>query len=126
MKSREIRLASRPTGKPLDENFQLAEVEVGEPADGQVLVQNLFLSVDPYMRGRMNDVKSYVPPFVVGEPMGGGAVGRVLKSRAANLGEGDVVTSMYGWRETFVAPAAEVRKVDASVQPLSAYLGVLG
>jgi NADPH-dependent curcumin reductase CurA len=96
------------------------------PADGQVLVRNLFMSVDPYMRGRMNDVKSYVPPFQVGQPLEGGAIGEVVESRASGLEPGDAVLSMRGWREYFVADAREVLRVDRSVAPLSAYLGVLG
>ncbi len=94
MKSTEVRLASRPSGFPTPENFSLAQVDVAAPADGQVLVRNLFISVDPYMRGRMNDVKSYVPPFRLGEPLQGGAVGEVIESRDPNLKPGDLVTSM--------------------------------
>ena len=128
-RSREIRLASRPQGWPTADNFALAEVELPPPAAGQVLVRNLFLSVDPYMRGRMNDVPSYVPPFQVGQTLDGGAVGEVVESRAEGLAPGDVVTSNRGWREAFVADPAsarDVRKVDPGVKPLSAYLGVLG
>src|SRR5215470_6696972 len=110
--SREIRLASRPHAWPTAENFELATVEVPPPDEGQVLVRNLFISVDPYMRGRMNDAKSYVPPFQVGQPLEGGAVGEVVASRAAGIAPGDVVTSVRGWRESFVAPAREVKVVD--------------
>src|SRR5687768_5314265 len=74
MKSREIRLAARPSGEPKPSDFELAEVEVGEPGDGEIVVRNTFMSVDPYMRGRMNDRKSYVPPYQLGEAMYGGAV----------------------------------------------------
>jgi NADPH-dependent curcumin reductase CurA len=125
-KSREIRLAARPRGVPKLGDFQLAEVTVPDPAEGQALVRNVFVSVDPYMRGRMNDVKSYRPPFVLGEAMTGGAVGRVVASRAPGLAEGDLVLSMFGWREAFVAPERQLVKLDASVKPASAYLGVLG
>ncbi|HVA56649.1 MAG: NADP-dependent oxidoreductase [Gemmatimonadaceae bacterium] len=124
--SRQIRLASRPRGTPTAENFAVATVEVGEPAEGQVLVRNQFMSVDPYMRGRMNDVRSYVPPFALGQPLEGSAVGEVIASRAKGFAAGDVVTSMLGWREAFVADATALRKVDAAVQPRSAWLGVLG
>jgi NADPH-dependent curcumin reductase CurA len=124
--SREIRLAQRPTGMPTDATFAHATVEIGEPADGQVLVQNLVMSVDPYMRGRMNDVKSYVPPFTLGAPLEGGVVGRVLASRATGFVEGDIVSSMYGWREYFVADTRGLRKLDPTVEPKSAWLGVLG
>jgi NADPH-dependent curcumin reductase CurA len=124
--SREIRLASRPHGWPTTDNFALARVELPAPRVGQVLVRNLYISVDPYMRGRMNEAKSYVPPFQVGQPLEGGAVGEVVESRADGIKTGDIVTSMRGWREYFVADAGEVRAVDSPVQPFSAYLGVLG
>ncbi len=125
---REIRLASRPRGWPTAENFALVDVAPPPLADGQVLVRNLYLSVDPYMRGRMNDVPSYTPPFQIGQVLEGGAVGEVVESRAAALKPGDVVTSMRGWREAFVADAKDVRGVSRldAVTPLSAYLGVLG
>ena len=126
MKSTEVRLASRPNGWPTLDNFTIAEVPVPPPAEGQVMVRNLFVSVDPYMRGRMNDAKSYVPPFQIGEPLQGNAVGEVVESRDASLKRGDIVTSMFGWREAFVANAREVRAVDPRVQPRSAYLGLLG
>ena len=126
MESREIRLASRPTGVPTATTFSLGAVEVPPPADGQVLVRNLFMSVDPYMRGRMNDVKSYVPPFQVGQPLEGGAVGEVIESRAPGVAAGAIVTSSKGWRDRFVADPRELRVVDGSVQPLSVYLGALG
>jgi NADPH-dependent curcumin reductase CurA len=124
--SHEIRLASRPKGWPTLENFATAQVELPALGDGQVLVQNLFMSVDPYMRGRMNDVKSYVPPFQLDRPLDGGAVGRVVDSRAASLPVGAIVQSMAGWRDYFVANASDLRVVDGDVQPLSAHLGILG
>ena len=124
--SREIRLASRPTGMPTAENFALATVEVGDPGEGQVLVRNRVMSVDPYMRGRMNDVKSYVPPFQVGAALEGGAVGEVVASRSPAFAPGDLVLSFLGWRDWFVADARALRKVDPAVQPISAWLGVLG
>ena len=124
--SHEIRLASRPAGRPSAENFSLAEVPVGSPDEGQVLVRNLFMSVDPYMRGRMNDTASYVAPFGLGRPLDGGAVGEVVESRAAAFRPGDAVLSNYGWREYFVAPGRELRRVSREFQPLSLYLGALG
>jgi NADPH-dependent curcumin reductase CurA len=126
MHSREIRLASRPTGLPSAENFSLATIDVPPPADGQVLVRNLFMSVDPYMRGRMNAAKSYVPPFAVDQPLEGGAVGEVIESRAPAIAVGSIVISSRGWRDRFVADPRELRVVDGSVQPLSVYLGALG
>ena len=126
MISREIRLASRPKGSPSVENFILAETEVESPRDRQVLIRNLFMSVDPYMRGRMNEGKSYVPRFELGKPLEGGVVGEVIESRAKEFKPGDVVTSNFGWREYFVASANELRPVNRDIQPLSVYLCALG
>jgi NADPH-dependent curcumin reductase CurA len=126
MKSTEVRLASRPEGWPNLDNFSFADVEVPRAGDGQAVVRNVCMSVDPYMRGRMNDVKSYVPPFQIGAALQGGAVGEVVESRDPSLKPGDIVTSMYGWREAFVASARELRAVDPRVTPLSTYLGLLG
>jgi NADPH-dependent curcumin reductase CurA len=124
--TREIHLAARPTGWPTPENFRTVEVELDEPGPGEVLVRNTFMSVDPYMRGRMNDVKSYVPPFRLDEPLDGGAVGEVVASADEALRPGDTVLHQRGWREHAVLPVAEARKVDTSTVPASAYLGVLG
>ncbi|MCY1036267.1 NADP-dependent oxidoreductase [Corallococcus sp. BB11-1] len=127
LKGREVHLKSRPKGEPTQENFELVEAAVPEPTEGQVLVRNHFMSVDPYMRGRMNDAKSYVPPFKLGEVLDGGSVGQVVRSRSPDLKEGDfVVGGTGGWREYAVAPAKHYQKVDPSVGPLPAYLGVLG
>ncbi len=124
--SREIRLASRPKGIPTAASFALAETTLPPLQPQQVLVRNRFMSVDPYMRGRMNEGKSYVPPFEIGKPLEGGAIGEVVESRADGFKPGDVVVSRYGWREAFVAGPKELRAVDHSVQPLSVYLGALG
>jgi NADPH-dependent curcumin reductase CurA len=126
MTGKEIRFAARPRGWPTTETFEPATVDLPSPGEGEVLVRNRFMSVDPYMRGRMNDVKSYVPPFQVGKALEGAAIGEVVESRAPGLKAGDIVTSMKGWRDCFVAPAKELRLVDAPVEPLSAHLGVLG
>jgi NADPH-dependent curcumin reductase CurA len=124
--SREIRLASRPRGVPTPQNFTLASVELGVPGDGEVVIRNLFMSVDPYMRGRMNEGPSYVPPFEIGKPLEGGAVGQVVQSRADGFHEGDVVLSNLGWREYFVAKPQDLRPLNPKAQPLSIYLGTLG
>ena len=124
--SREVRLASRPKGIPTAANFILAESTLPPLQDQQVLVRNMFMSVDPYMRGRMNEGKSYVPPFAIGQVLEGGALGEVVESRASAFKPGDVVTSRYGWRQAFVAVAKDLRAVDKTVQPLSIYLGTLG
>ena len=125
-KAHEIRLKSRPVGLPAAENFELAEVALAEPGQGEVLVRNLWMSVDPYMRGRMYDRPSYVPPFQIGEALAGGAVGRVEKSNDPNLKPGDLVESMMGWRDTFVGFGAAVQKLPPENVPPQAYLGVLG
>ena len=125
-RSREVRLAARPVGFPTEATFEIAEVPIPEPADGQVLVRNVYMSVDPYMRGRMNDVRSYTPPFALGEPLDGGAVGQVVRSNHSALREGDCVLSQMGWREHFVADGGALRKVERGPVPLSAYLGALG
>src|SRR5579859_6822889 len=124
--SREIRLASRPHGIPTAANFNLAQIELAPPQEGQVLVRNRYMSVDPYMRGRMNAGKSYVPPFELGRPLEGGAVGEVIESRAQGFKPGDVVTSSFGWREYFIASPKELHPVSGAIQPLSVYLGALG
>ena len=124
--SAEIRLASRPTGIPTAANFTLATTTLPPLQDQQVLVRNLFMSVDPYMRGRMNEGNSYVPPFEIGHALEGGAIGEVVESRGNAFKPGDVVVSRYGWREAFVAAPNELRAVDKAVQPLSVHLGTLG
>jgi NADPH-dependent curcumin reductase CurA len=126
MVSREIRLASRPTGIPAAANFTLVRTELPPLGEQQVLVRNLFLSVDPYMRGRMNAGKSYVPPFEVGKALDGGAVGEVIESRAEGYKVGDTVGSFFGWREYFIASPKQLYPVNREIQPLSVYLGVLG
>jgi NADPH-dependent curcumin reductase CurA len=124
--SREIRLASRPSGIPAADNFTIAETTLAPLEKGQVMVRNLFMSVDPYMRGRMNDRKSYVPPFEIGKALDGGAVGEVIESRSSEFNAGDVVTSHYGWREAFITAPGELHGVDKTLEPLSVHLGTLG
>jgi NADPH-dependent curcumin reductase CurA len=124
--SREIRLAARPVGEPKPSDFELAEVELPDPGPGQILVRNRWMSVDPYMRGRMNDLRSYVQPFELGAPLEGGAVGEVVASGADEVTVGQVVVHQLGWREYAQLPAAAGRVVDTNLAPDSAYLGVLG
>jgi len=126
MVSREIRLAARPRGVPQQSDFELAEVELPDPGDGEVLIRNAYVSVDPYMRGRMNDAKSYVPPFQVGEPLSGGAVGKVVASRNTQWPEGSWVVHMLGWREAAISDGAGLLPADPSLAPVSTALGVLG
>jgi NADPH-dependent curcumin reductase CurA len=124
--SKEVHLVSRPQGAPTLEQFAFVSVELPEPKAGEVLVRNLYLSVDPYMRGRMNAIKSYAPPFEIGKPMYGGAIGRVLRSNDPGFPEGSLVSSMFGWREAFVTPAKDVQLVDPKGAPVPAFLGTLG
>ncbi len=125
--SREIRLKSRPVGTPCPDNFEVASVEVRAPGAGEVLVRNTWMSVDPYMRGRMYDRASYVPPFQIGEALQGGALGEVVESGAEGFAKGDLVSSMFGWRESFVAPASALEKLPRHANvPDQAFLGVLG
>lgn len=126
MRSRVVSLKRRPVGLPAVEDFQVTEEALQDPGPGEALVQNLCMSVDPYMRGRMVDRKSYVPPFAIGEALTGGAIGQVTKSDDPGLAEGDHVESFLGWREAFVAPARALRKLGNLQAPPSAYLGVLG
>ncbi|NUT00585.1 MAG: NADP-dependent oxidoreductase [Sphingomonas sp.] len=119
-------LMSRPQGLPTDENFALKDYELPAVGDGMVRIRNQWLSVDPYMRGRMNDVKSYVPPFQIDQPMEGGAVGEVVESRAENFAPGDRVLHMGGWRDEAVLDARTVNKLpDLGAEP-QAFLGNLG
>lgn len=123
---REIRLKSRPTGAPTSANFEVATVDLPPPAAGQVQVKNLWMTVDPYMRGRMNDVKSYVPPFQLGAALEGGAIGEIVASGDPALKPGDLVQSNLGWREGFTAPSSAVQKLDTHGLPVQAFLGAAG
>lgn len=124
--SREIRLAARPVGEPGPHHFALADAPVPEPADGQIVVRNSWMSVDPYMRGRMDDAPSYIPPFRLGEAMEGAAVGEVIASRSAETPVGATVSHFLGWREYAVLDASAATVVDTALAPAQAYLGVLG
>ena len=120
-------LKSRPEGLPTSDNFELKELPDAPLGDGELRVRNLWLSVDPYMRGRMNDVKSYVPSFGVGEPMTGGAVGEVIESRHPGFVVGDKVQHMAGWRdEAVIGGESMPRKLPESGAPLQTWLGNLG
>jgi NADPH-dependent curcumin reductase CurA len=124
--NKQVLLASRPQGAVTEENFRIVEVPVGKPRRGEVLVKNEWLSLDPYMRGRMNDVKSYVPPAQIGEVMVGQTVGEVIESADPRFAPGDKVLTQLGWQLYGVAAGSEVRKIDAHRVPASCYLGVLG
>ncbi len=124
--TRQVRLVSRPSGWPTPDDFELVEIDIPTLRPGQVLVRNSVMSVDPYMRGRMNDTKSYVPPFALGEPLDGGAVGEVVASESEDVAVGETVQHQLGWREHAVVDARHVRRIDTADVPASAYLGVLG
>jgi NADPH-dependent curcumin reductase CurA len=131
--SREWHLTRRPHGVPVDEDFALVEVELPIPGAGEILVRNTFLSVDPYMRGRMNDAKSYVPPFQLDQPMDGEAVGVVeqvgegaVDSSGSVIAVGDTVSHALGWRTRSLVHGKTARVLNTSLAPAQAYLGVLG
>ena len=129
MINKQWHLVSRPSGEPSASNFKLVEAAVPEPQDGQVLVRNHFMSLDPYMRGRMNDGKSYAQPQPLNAVMQGGTVGEVVASKNPAFQPGDKVVAPGGWQQYFLAEAPHLpmmRKVDASRVPLSAYLGAVG
>jgi NADPH-dependent curcumin reductase CurA len=124
--AREYHLAARPQGMPTPGDFRLVERELADPGPGEVLVRNDVLSVDPYMRGRMNDVKSYVPPFALDAPMDGGAVGTVLASGDPDVPVGASVLHMAGWRDHALIPAKAATVVDTGLASAGHYLGALG
>ena len=119
-------LKSRPDGMPSADNFELKDIDLPSVAEDMIRVRNGWLSVDPYMRGRMNDVKSYVPPFQLGQPMEGGAVGEVVESRAEGFAPGDLVLHMGGWRDEAVVPAQAARKLPELGAEPQQFLGILG
>ena len=123
---RELHLVARPVGEPAEADFALVDTPIAPPAAGQVLVQNDWFSVDPYMRPRMNDVKSYLPPFALDAPMDGGAVGTVVESNAASIPVGATILHHLGWREYATVDAESARVLDTAAAPAQAYLGVLG
>jgi NADPH-dependent curcumin reductase len=127
--NQQIHLDNRPQGEAVASNFKLVESETPALQDGQVLVRHHFLSLDPYMRGRMNDAKSYAQPQALGQTMGGGTVGEVVESKNAKFAVGDKVVGMGGWQQYSVVDANQpgaLRKVDTTHVPLSAYLGAVG
>jgi NADPH-dependent curcumin reductase CurA len=124
--SREIRLKRRPVGLPSAADFELASVPIPALGAGEVLVRNLYMSVDPYMRGRMLDQPSYVQPFQVGEPLDGGCVGEVVQSNSGTWPVGEHVLGRQGWREYYVSDGTDLTRIDTKLAPPQAYLGALG
>ncbi len=125
-KNRRIVLASRPTGEPIDENFRLEETAIPVPGKGEVLLRTIYLSLDPYMRGRMNAGPSYAPPVEVGQVMTGGTVSEVMESKAPELRAGDLVVGSTGWQQYSVAEGSALQRIDPTLAPISTALGVLG
>jgi NADPH:quinone reductase len=126
MNNKQIILASRPTGMPTLDNFAIVDAEMPQPGEGEVLVRTSYLSVDPYMRGRMTDRKSYVPPFAVNEVIDGGAIAQVVESRSNAFELGDIVTGYLPWKLYTAVGAAGLRRIDANLAPVTTALGVLG
>jgi NADPH-dependent curcumin reductase CurA len=124
--SREVRLKNRPVGLPTADSFEIVSVTLPAPKDGEVQVRNTWMTVDPYMRGRMYGGPSYTAPFEVGEALTGGAVGEVVASASDTLKPGDLVQSFFGWREGFTAPANQVQKLDTHGLPPQMFLGAVG
>jgi len=126
MKNRQILLVSRPSGEPTLDNFRLIESEVPRPAPGQMLLRSIYLSLDPYMRGRMNAAKSYAPPVEIGQVMEGRVVAEVVESNLTGFQRGDVVFAPIGWQEFAISDGQGARKIDPTLRPLSYALGILG
>lgn len=124
--NRQIILAKRPIGLPDESCFKLNTSEIPQPKDGQVLVRTRFLSVDPYMRGRMNDRRSYVAPYQINEILTGGVVGEVVETKSSKFIKGDFVVSTLGWQDYSIADEKELRKINPAIAPVSTALGVLG
>ncbi len=126
VKNREIHLKSRPVGVPTPDNFELVESPAPVPGEGEILVRNEWMSVDPYMRGRMRESKSYVSAFEIGQPLEGGCIGRVEQSNCEGFVQGDYVLGNQGWRDLWTATGEQVEKIPQGPVPIQAYLSVLG
>ena len=121
-----VLLKSRPTGFPVEDDFEVVESPIPQPQQGEILLESMWLSLDPYMRGRMNDAKSYAPSVDIGEPMVGGAVAKVVESRSPLFNPGDIVEGRFGWQSYAISNGIAVRKVDESLAPVQTAVGVLG
>ena len=125
-RNRQVLLARRPVGEPTPSDFKLEEKEIPIPREGEVLCRTIYLSLDPYMRGRMNDTKSYADPVAIGGVMEGGTVSSVVSSKNQSFAEGDIVVARTGWQDYATVPGSELRKVDPSIASISTAVGVLG
>lgn len=124
--NREIHLAERPEATPTDEHLKIITNEQPTPGKGELLIKMLYASVDPYMRGRMNDTKSYIAPFQLNQPIEGGAIGEIIQSESDDYKAGDIVTGMFPWKEYVVSKGDGLRKIDPSLGPVTTSLGILG
>ncbi|WP_210367896.1 NADP-dependent oxidoreductase [Bacillus sp. REN3] len=124
--NRQIVLANRPKGIPGDETFQIVEQDMKELEEGEVLLRTLYVSVDPYMRGRMQDAESYIEPFQLGKVIEGGSIGEVIESKSENFQQGDIAIGMFGWQTHYAAKEKEIRKINPSLAPITTHLGILG
>src|SRR5690625_2447905 len=123
--NKEIHLVNRPVGLPTEADFEFKETSIPEPQDSEVLIRTLYLSVDPYMRGRMNDVKSYIQPFELNEVLSGGIVAEVVESKSTNFAQGDIVTSNIDWAKYSIAKETDIRDIDLNGAPITTHLVVL-
>lgn len=126
MTTKQIVLSGRPKGMPIVENFETKNIDLPEFKDKEISLEAMFFSVDPYMRGRMNDAKSYIPPFEIGKAITGGVLAKVIKSNSANFKENDIVTGNLPWQQRCIAAEDGLLKIDTSAAPSSYYLGILG
>ena len=126
IENKQITLAERPKGMPNSNTFKIKSENIKGITEGQILVKTLYVSVDPYMRGRMDDSESYVAPFKINHVIEGGVVGEVIESKSASYSQGDIVLGSYGWQEYYVATDKELRKIDTSLAPITTHLGILG
>jgi NADPH-dependent curcumin reductase CurA len=126
MTTQQIVLSARPNGLPVNDDFRMAQIDLPELKPGEILLKGMYYSVDPYMRGRMNDAKSYVAPFEIDQPLNGGVIAEVVESKSDQFKSGDVVIGHFPWQKEFIATEKEAKKVDTDLAPPSHYLGVLG
>ena len=124
--NKQVTLASRPKGLPCESDFKIIQTPIPEPGEGQVLVRALYISVDPYIRGMISGVKSYIAPVEIGQVVYGGMVGEIVISHNPNFSVGDIVEGNLGWQEYAISSGHGLRKVDPSLAPVSTALGVLG
>ncbi len=123
---KQIKLKKRPVGTPVLDDFEFTEAPIASPSEGEVLVKTLYISVDPYLRGRMQNTKSYIAPFELNEVITSGVVGQIAESKSEHFSKGDYVIGSLGWQEYSLAKEKEVRKIDPNLAPVTAYLSILG